>query len=163
MLKWSVLLVRVVPRYPYFAVCLAQGFWCLGGGMGVLLQSNVPLSWAYTESLVLSIEGRRKLSVISACSNRQCQLYMGKSGSLEQIPEMNWSLKVLIARSAALCKWIYWGYNWKSMLLDLSSLWKSGEVSFSSLIYADLSPLISRCSWRSVKTQTNLLSALDFM
>ena len=57
--------------------------------MGVLLQSNVPLSWAYTESLVLSIEGRSKLSVISACSNRQCQLYMGKSGSLEQIPEMN--------------------------------------------------------------------------
>ena len=47
------------------------------------------LSWAYTERLGFNIEGRIKLSVISAYSNRRSQFCMEKSGSVEKIPTMN--------------------------------------------------------------------------
>ena len=88
---------------------------------------------------------------------------MGKYGSVEQITTMKWYLNVLITRSTALRKCITGGDGWKPMYLDLSSLWKSGEASLSSIMYSGLSPLVSRCSCRSLKTHMNLLYDLAFM
>ena len=76
---------------------------------------------------------------------------------------MKFFLNVLIARSTALQRFISWGASWKSMSLDLSYLWKAGEASLSSLMYADLRPLVSKFSCRSLKTRIHLLSDLDFM
>ena len=112
--------------------------------MGVLLWSNVIFSWTYAKSLGFSIEGRSKFSVISTCSKRRSQFFMGDYGSVEQKPAMKWSLNMLIARSSVLWKCIPGGASWKSMSLALSSLWKEGEASLSSLIYAGLRLLVSR-------------------
>ena len=71
---------------------------------------------------------------------------------------MKLSLNVMIARSATMQRCITGGASWKLMFLALSSLWKAGEVSLSSLMYDGLTPLMSRCSWRSVKTLMNSLS-----
>ena len=49
------------------------------------------------------------------------------------------------------------------MPLYLSSLWKSGYASLYSLVYAVLSTMVSRFSYRSLKAQTNSLYALAFM
>ena len=59
-----------------------------GGDIGVLLYSNLQLSWAYDDSLGLSLDERSKLSVISACSTRRSQFCTRKSGSVEQRPAM---------------------------------------------------------------------------
>ena len=76
---------------------------------------------------------------------------------------IKWSLNVIISRSAALWKCIPGGAGWKLMSLDLSYLWKAVEASLSSLIYAGLIPLVSRCSCRSLKTWMNLLYDLALM
>ena len=70
--------------------------------MKVLLYSKVPFNWAYIESLVLSLKGRSKFSIISACSKRRSQFCMGKSGYVEKIPAIKWYFNILIACSAAL-------------------------------------------------------------
>ena len=88
---------------------------------------------------------------------------MGNSGYVEKIPAIKWSLNVLIVLSAALLICVPGGGSWKLISLYLSSLWKAGEVSLSSLVYAILIPLVSRCSCRYFKTQMNLLSDLAFM
>ena len=88
---------------------------------------------------------------------------MGDSGSVEKSPAMKWALNVLISCSAIFRKCIPGVDSWKSMPLALSFLWKAGEASFSSLIYYGLIPLMSRCSWRSLKTRTDSLSDLAFM
>ena len=131
--------------------------------MGVLLYSMVPFSWTYYESLGLSLEGRSKFSVISACSKRRSQFFMGKSRFVEKSPVMKWSLNVLIVRSDTLRQCIPRDDSWKSMFLALSSLWKSVEASFSSIIYSGLVPLVGRGSWRSLRTRMNSLSDLSFM
>ena len=59
-----------------------------GGYIGILFYYNVPLSWAYADSLGFSLDGRSNLSVISACSTRLYQFCMGKSGSVEKSPTM---------------------------------------------------------------------------
>ena len=76
---------------------------------------------------------------------------------------MEWSLNVPIVHSAALRRCIPGGTSSKSTNLDLSSLWKSGDASFYSLIYTGLIPLSSRWSCRSLKTRMNSLSDLTFM
>ena len=49
------------------------------------------------------------------------------------------------------------------MFLDFIYLWKAGEASFSILINSGLSPLLSRCSLKSVKTRMKSLSACDLI
>ena len=49
------------------------------------------------------------------------------------------------------------------MSLELIYLWKLVEVSFSSIVYAGLIPLMNRFSRRSLKNRMNLLSDLVFM
>ena len=69
---------------------------------------------------------------------------------------------MIIERSAALRRCIPRGASWKSMFLDLSSIWKVADDSFSSIMYSGLIPLVSRCSCKSLKNRMNSLSDLDF-
>ena len=69
---------------------------------------------------------------------------------------MQWSLNVLIPLSNALRIWITGGASCKSTSLSLKYLWKAGEASLYSLIYAILRPLVSRSPCRSLKTWTNV-------
>ena len=68
-----------------------------------------------------------------------------------------------ISRSAALRPFIPLGASWKSMSLDSSYLWKAGKAPLYSIVYAGLSPLMSRFSCRSLKTQINYLSDINSM
>ena len=52
------------------------------GFIGVLMYSNVPLSWEYGNILVFSLDGQSNLSVISVYSTRRSKFYMGKSRSI---------------------------------------------------------------------------------
>ena len=76
---------------------------------------------------------------------------------------MKCSLNVLIFHSAIFWQCIPGVDRLKSMSLTLSSIWKAGEASLSSLLYYGVSTLVSRCSWRSLKTRMNSLSDLAFM
>ena len=120
-------------------------------------------SWTYAKSLGFSLDGQSKFSIIYAFSKRRYQFCMEKSGSVETIPMMKWSLNVLIECPVTLSRCIPGGASWKSMSLALIYLCKVGEAPFSSIIYAGLSPLASRCSWRSLETHMKLLSNIAFM
>ena len=58
------------------------------GDMGLRLKPNSSFSCAQANSFGFNIDGRRRLSVISACSRRRSQFYIGKSGSVAQSPAM---------------------------------------------------------------------------
>ena len=134
-----------------------------GRGMGVMLYSKVTFNCACAKSLGFSLEGNSKFNVIHDCYTRWSQCFMGKTGSVEYIPAMKWSLNVLIARSTALRRWITGNYSWNLLSLDLSSIWKAVEDPLSSIMCAGLIPLANRCSCRSLKTQVNLLSDISFI
>ena len=70
--------------------------------MGVWLKSNVPFNCVCAVFLCLNIEGRSRLSVISACSRRQSQFVIGNLVSVEHSPIIRWSFKVLVDLSFAL-------------------------------------------------------------
>ena len=70
---------------------------------------------------------------------------------------------MLIARSASLQQYIPGGASSKSISLDLTSIWKAGEDSLSIIMYAGLSPLVSRCSCRPLKARPNLWYVIAFM
>ena len=82
---------------------------------------------------------------------------MGKSESVEKIPEIKRSLNFLIERSTTLRWCVTVGASWKSMSLALSYALKAGEATLSGIIHAGSSPLVSRCSWRSLNTWINFL------
>ena len=88
--------------------------------------------------------------MISACSRRQSQFFMGKSGSVENNPATKRSLNVMITCSAALQQWIPSGESRKWITFDCSDFWKTDEASFYSLMFLGLSPLIRRCSFSSL-------------
>ena len=71
-----------------------------GGARGVLLKSKAPLSCAPAESRELVIYGQIRFKVRVAWDRRRSHRCSGKSGSQLVIPEIRWSLKVWIARSA---------------------------------------------------------------
>ena len=77
-----------------------------GGVMGLQLKSNILFNCTYTNIFGSSLEICTRLSVISTCSNRQSQFYMGKLISLDQSPAMNWYLKVMITLYSELCQCI---------------------------------------------------------
>ena len=91
-----------------------------GGGIRVILYLKVLFSPKESKSLWFSLEGQSKFSVISDCSKRWSWFCMGNLGSVDQIPAMNWSLNVLIGRSAIFWRFIIGGDSWKSMSLALS-------------------------------------------
>ena len=71
------------------------------------------MSWAWSRSLSHSL--------------------IGKSGGHDANPARKWFLKVRIARSAALRRWMYGGANSKSNLLFIIALFKSSEHSLSNM------------------------------
>ena len=110
--------------------------------MGVLFLSKVLFSFTYAEILGFSLEGRSKFSLISSCSKRRYQFFMGNYKSVEQIPAMKWSLNLLIGNYFALRICIPRSARCKSMSLAMRSFWKAGEPSFCSIIYSGLIPLV---------------------
>ena len=88
---------------------------------------------------------------------------MGKSGFDDHYPAMKFSLNVLIACPAALWIFIPGGVSCNWIPLACIYRWKSGGASFSSTMYAGLSPLVRHYSCRSLRTWINSLYVLASM
>ena len=141
-------------------VPLLCGFSCTNiivpdGAIVVRLYSNIPFIFVYDEILGFSLEGQRRLSVISAWSRSWSQFCIGKFGSVENNPDMKWYFNMMIARLSTLW-WCITGEDvWKYIILSRISFWKVGGDLLSIIIYYGLSPLMNRCSLMSLKTRNN--------
>ena len=68
---------------------------------------------------MFTLEGHRRLRVISACSSRWSQFLIGDYGSVEHKPAMKLSLGVLISHSDVFRLCMPVGESCKSMYLDI--------------------------------------------
>ena len=87
-------------------------------------------------------EPRSKLRVMSACGRSFSHRIKGKSGSVLQRPAMKWFLKVRMARSAALRRWMWGGASWKSMSWLSMNCMSAVDASLSSRWRLGLSPRV---------------------
>jgi hypothetical protein len=71
-----------------------------GGAMGALLKSYCPKMCVAAESLGLILDVLSIFNVMTAWGIILSHKCIGKDLSVEQSPDINWSLKDLIARSA---------------------------------------------------------------
>ena len=101
--------------------------------------------------------------MISACSSRPSQFFIGNSGSVEHNPMMNWSLEVLTALPDALQWCMSGGSTCYSMLFSFSRSCNNGDASLSILVKLGFIIFVGRFPCRSWKTSMNSLSDLDFM
>ena len=66
---------------------------------------------------------------------------------MEHMPAMKWFLKVWMARSAALRRWMCGGASWKSTSSSVMNDWRAAEASLSKRWRAGLSPRDMRSAW----------------
>ena len=85
------------------------------GAIGVLLKSKGPLRSSYADSELSRREVRSIFSVSWACSMNLSHSWMGQFLSIVPSPAMKWSLKVAIACSAALTRWLCASTSWISI------------------------------------------------
>ena len=106
-----------------------------GGASSVQLKSNGPKTYAYVDSLGLTQDERRRLSVIVACKIKRSHSCNGKSGSQVARPAKKWFLKVRIALSAALRWCIFGGANLNVFLCFVKAYFSSLLHSLSRIFF----------------------------
>ena len=112
------------------------------------MKSKLPKRQAWAESLGWRLEERRWFRVMSHWGRRRSHSLSGKFGSQEQRPAMKWFLKVWMARSAALRRWLWGGTRWKSILYFVKAALRSDEHSMSRICRSGAYPL--DCSFSKV-------------
>ena len=83
-----------------------------GGANGVLEKENGPRRACHADTWGENGDPRSRLSVNSACSTSLSNIYSGKFGSTVQRADVKWFLKVLMALSALLARWLPGGTGW---------------------------------------------------
>jgi hypothetical protein len=82
-----------------------------GGAMGALLKSYCPKMCVAAKSLGLILDVLSIFNVMTACGSNVSHKYIGKDLSVEQSPDIKWSLNDLIALSAEFLLLLYGGTN----------------------------------------------------
>ncbi len=96
------------------------------GASGVLLKSKVPYTSWLADFLGLQREKHSIFNVSSTCGRKSSQSWRGQSWSTVARAAMKCSLKVAIACSAVLARWLCGGTSW--MLIFSNQIYLSTAV-----------------------------------
>ena len=91
--------------------------------------------------------GRRRLSVVYACLINRHHRYIGKKGSKPANPAMKCDLKVSIAFSVGLLRWLYGGTNCKSICFSDMNFLNALEHSLPHSCNFGALPFCARSSY----------------
>ena len=118
-----------LPVAPVVCFVMHQ-FYFAWGVINGLFYLKVPFHCAYDESLGFILEGRIRLSEISACSRRRSQFCIGNYGPIDHTPAVKLSLNVLVTHSSTIQLFIPNRASFKSMSLAWNSCLNKGGLCF---------------------------------
>ena len=137
--------------------------WCLGGGSGIQLKSNGPLSWASAKSFRLRRYWKRRFRVLVACRSSQLHILIGDFLYVLIRTTIKWFLKFCIDCSAAFLWYKCGGGIWNSTDSSLINIFRPSGASLSNLCRIGQRPHCTMYVWTVLHARSISLSDIFFI